>query len=206
MSGTRSASGNGFDHPAVVGIDRATDAAVGRLRGHAGADRVLYGLSQAANHSLLWHAINLVDAVVGGAAAGSDHARRALRRSVILGVEQALVNGPIKLAFRRSRPSTVDDHPHDLRTPSTSSFPSGHASAAACATVLLARDLGAAPAWAGLAAAVAWSRVHVGAHHASDVAGGAVLGASLAVAAGRLWPPPGADPGPARYRGGDVRG
>ena len=45
------------------------------------------------------------------------------------GVEQAVVNGPIKLVFRRQRPSPLDDHPHDLRAPHTSSFPSGHASA-----------------------------------------------------------------------------
>ena len=164
----------------------ATEAAADSLRGHPALDRVLYAASQAANHSMLWHGINLVDAVVGG----PQRRRRALRRSAILALEQALVNGPVKSVFRRERPAVVDDHPHDLRSPLTSSFPSGHASAGACATVLLSRDLGHGPAWATLAAVVAWSRVHVGVHHATDVVGGAVLGAGLAVAAGALWPPP----------------
>jgi undecaprenyl-diphosphatase len=195
------APGNGFDHPAVTGVDRATDAAVDRLRGHPTADRVLYALSQAGNHSLLWHGINAVDAVVC-----PSHRSRALRRSVILGIEQAVVNGPVKSAFRRERPTHVEDHPHDLRTPLTSSFPSGHASAGACATVLLSQDLGAAPVWAGLAAAVAWSRIHVGAHHATDVVGGAAMGTALALVIGRLWPPPGPGPHRARYRGGDATG
>jgi undecaprenyl-diphosphatase len=177
---------NGFDHPAVTGMDRATESAADLLRGHPPLDRLLYAVSQAANHSMLWHGINLVDAAVGGPV----HRRRALRRSAILAVEQALVNGLVKSLFRRERPAVVDDHPHDLRSPLTSSFPSGHASAGACATVLLSRDLGCGPAWAALASLVAWSRVHVGAHHATDVVGGAVLGAALAVGAGTLWPPP----------------
>ena len=189
----------GFDHPAVAGADRATDAVADRLRGRPVPDRVLYALSQAANHSLLWHGINLADAVVRPA-----HRRMALRRSAILVAEQALVNGPIKTVFRRERPVHVQDHPHDLRTPSTSSFPSGHASAGACATVLLSRDLGLAPRWAGLAVVVAWSRIHVGAHHASDVAGGAAIGAALGLAAGRMWPPPDTPSGRARYRGSDA--
>jgi undecaprenyl-diphosphatase len=109
---------------------------------------------------------------------------------VVLGAEQALVNGVVKTAFRRVRPDHVEDHPHDLRTPMTSSFPSGHASAGACAAVLLSHDLGAPVLWWALASAVAWSRIHVGAHHTSDVIGGAVLGAALATVAGRAWPPP----------------
>lgn len=150
----------------------------------------MYGLSQAANHSILWHGINAVDALVGGAVAGPAHRRRALRRSVVLAVEQAAVNGPIKSLFRRDRPEHVTDHPHGLRVPMTSSFPSGHASAGACAAVLLSRDLGVAPLWWALAGTVAWSRVHVGVHHASDLAGGAVVGTSLGRLAGAVWPPP----------------
>lgn len=162
------------------------DDLAARLRGHAASDRALYALSQAANHSLLWHGINAVDAVIGG----PTRRRQAVRRSVILAAEQAAVNGPVKSLFRRQRPDHVTDHPHDLRTPVTSSFPSGHASAGACAATLLTQDLGAAPVWWGLAAAVAWSRVHVGAHHATDLVGGAAVGTVLARAAGRLWPPP----------------
>jgi len=173
----------------VIRFDAAVDAVAARGRGHRNADRVLYALSQAANHSLLWHGINLVDAVVGGSARGPEHRRRALRRSAVLAVEQALVNGPVKSLFRRRRPEAVADHPHQLRTPQTSSFPSGHASAGACAATLLSRDLGVAPLWWTLAAAVSWSRVHVGVHHGSDLVGGAALGAALGRLSTSVWPP-----------------
>jgi undecaprenyl-diphosphatase len=194
--------GRGFAHPLVTRLDSATDAAAARLRGRAPVDRAMYALSQAGNHSMVWHGINLVDAVVGG----PEHRRRALRRSAVLVVEQAVVNGPVKVVFRRARPDHVVDHPHALREPSTSSFPSGHASAGACATVLLSHDLGAGPLWATLAAAVAWSRVHVGAHHGSDIAGGAAIGAALGALAGRVWPPPESSARAGRYREGDARG
>lgn len=172
-----------FLHPLVATFDDRVDALAARLRGRGAADRAFYALSQAANHSLLWHGINLGDALVAGRAGR----RRALRRSIILAVDQAVVNGPVKLVFRRGRPQPAIDHPHPLRAPVTSSFPSGHASAGACAATLLSHDLGAGPLWWSLAAGVAWSRVHVGVHHGSDIAGGAVLGLALARIGERLW-------------------
>jgi undecaprenyl-diphosphatase len=171
--------------PAVAGLDGAAAVVARHARGR-GADRAIYLLSQAANHSMLWHGINLVDAVVGG----RSHRRRALRRSVIVAVEQAAVNGPIKALVARDRPDARTDHPHGLRTPRTSSFPSGHASAAACSATLLTKDLGVGPLWWSLALAVSWSRVHVGVHHASDVAGGLAVGRTLARVAGVVWPVP----------------
>jgi len=170
--------------PGVVGFDAAVARIVEQVRDRR-ADRALYLLSQAANHSLLWHGINAVDAVVGG----PTHRRRALRRSVIVAVEQAVVNGPIKAVVARERPAFRADHPHVLRVPLTSSFPSGHASAAACSATLLSRDLGGAPVWWGLAGLVSWSRLHVGVHHASDVAAGLALGRMLAAVAAMAWPP-----------------
>jgi len=182
-----------LDSPGVRLLDAGVDRTASRLRGTPVVDRALYGLSQAANHSALWHGINLVDATIAtavGGPGGRARRNRALRRSILLGAEQAVVNGPIKSLFRRSRPTTVTDHPHQLRAPLTSSFPSGHASAGACAATLLSRDLGVPLLWWSIAGAVAWSRVHVGAHHASDLVGGAVAGRSLGRLAGHLWPPP----------------
>ena len=169
---------------AVLALDRrAVDLAV-RLRGCKALDRAMYGFSEVANHSLLWHSINLIDGLTGD----RTHRRRALRRSAIIATEQALVNGPVKLIARRERPIALVHQPHELRVPRTSSFPSGHASAATCAATLLSRDLGLAPVWWTLAAAVGWSRVHVGVHHASDVVAGVAVGATLAQVAGRVWP------------------
>lgn len=169
--------------PAVIALDDAAHRLAVRLRGKPLLDRAFYGITEAANHSLLWHGINLIDGLVSG----PERRRLALRRSVIVATEQALVNGPAKFGVKRKRPTALTSHPYRLRTPRTSSFPSGHASAGACAATLLTRDLGHGPLWWSLAALVSWSRVHVGVHHASDVVGGMVVGRTLATAAGLLW-------------------
>ncbi|MFZ4433002.1 MAG: phosphatase PAP2 family protein [Microthrixaceae bacterium] len=183
-----------FGHPAVRAVDAIGEGLARAGRGVPRVDRALYTLSEAGNHSAIWHGINLVDATVGAAltgARGGDGSRRrrnAVRRSAVLLTEQVVVNGIVKSRFRRLRPTTVDDHPHDLRTPRTSSFPSGHASAGACSATMLSADLGAAPVWWLLAAGVAWSRVHVGAHHASDVLGGITIGRIVGQVAVAIWP------------------
>lgn len=175
----RSALTRALDHPAARRVDSAAVAAAAALKGRPGVDRVAYVVSEAANHSILWHAINAVDAAVGG----PTRRRNAVRRSVVLAVEQALVNGPVKMVAVRQRPIVAEAHRYTLRTPRTSSFPSGHASAAACSATLLTHDLGGAWLWWPLAAAVAWSRVQVGVHHGTDVLAGAGVGRVLALAA-----------------------
>ena len=168
----------------VKGFDKSADQIAKTAHGSVPADRLFYALSQAANHSLLWHGINAVDAMTASPA----RRRRAFRRSAIIATEQALINGPIKHIAQRERPTAKEHHPHELRAPKTSSFPSGHASAAACAATLLSEDLGMAPLWWMLAAGVSWSRVHVGVHHASDVVAGLIAGRTIARTAQRFWP------------------
>ncbi|MEC7714384.1 MAG: phosphatase PAP2 family protein, partial [Actinomycetota bacterium] len=56
------------------------------------------------------------------------------------------------------------------------SFPSGHASSAVLAASILSKGSKLAPAYKVLAALVATSRIHVRAHHASDVIAGAAVG------------------------------
>jgi len=69
-----------------------------------------------------------------------------------------------------------------LPAPPLPSFPSGHAVLAAIAVVVAhARSRRLALALLPLAGLVALSRVHVGHHHATDVIGGALLGAGLGV-------------------------
>jgi undecaprenyl-diphosphatase len=92
------------------------------------------------------------------------------------------VNGAVKSAFRRERPVHDEERPHNLRQPLTSSFPSGHASAAFLAATLLAERSRIRPLWYAAAGVVAASRVHVRIHHASDV----VVGAGIGLALGRL--------------------
>ena len=73
----------------------------------------------------------------------------------------------------------MEAHPLPFRQPITSSFPSGHATAAFCAATLLAENERRAPVYYALATVVALSRIHTKIHHASDVVGGIVIGLVL---------------------------
>ena len=67
-------------------------------------------------------------------------------------------------------------HQHKIRKPQTSSFPSGHASSAVLAASILSEGSKLSAVYKVLAALVATSRIHVRAHHASDVIAGATVG------------------------------
>ena len=167
---------------AVAGFDRAVDKYFeAHLRGHAPLDWLMYGASAAAEHSILWLAL----AGLQGWHRGHLH-RALLRAGAAFAAESVLVNGLVKLAFRRKRPQSGRPRPLPLRTPRTSSFPSGHASAAFFAAAVL-RDRRSWPFYYALAAVVASSRAHVRIHHASDVVAGAALGAVLGEAARRAF-------------------
>lgn len=172
---------------AIVGFDDAVDRRMARLRGDPVADKVFYGASELADWSFIWHLIGTGQALLPGRSPMS-----AVRLSVILGVESLLVNGGIKSLFRRTRPEWEAAHarPFRLRTPRSSSFPSGHASSAFTAAVVLAEDDPLAPVYFALAAVVAASRPYVKIHHASDVVAGAALGVVLGTVAKRVWPKP----------------
>ena len=110
-------------------------------------------------------------------------------------LEQAAQNereSATKAVFRRERPvlEGTGSRPHRLRTPRTSSFPSGHASAATVAVMMLGRRRGllTRAALAVLGTVVASSRVHVRIHHPSDVVGGVAVGYVLGRVARRLLP------------------
>lgn len=169
-------------------LDRAVDQVFERTTRRAPAlDRLFYAASEAADFSVLWHLIGSSRALLD-----SREEAAAVRLSVCLGIEAALVNGPVKAIFNRSRPVDPTPRSRQVRQPRTSSFPSGHASAAAVAATLLA-DRSRVPAvWYGLAALVATSRVHVGIHHGSDVVAGAAVGLVLGRVALRVWPLPSA--------------
>ena len=179
------------------GLDRAVDRAFERsTRRVASLDRLFYAASEAADFSVLWHLVGATRALTGG----KEDEAAAIRLSVCLGIEAALVNGPVKSLFNRSRPIDPTPRARQVRQPRTSSFPSGHASAAAMAATLLA-DRSRVPAlWYGLAAVVAMSRIHVSIHHASDVVAGAAVGLALGRVALRVWPVPAAAPAAAQAR------
>ena len=167
---------------AVAVFDAAVDRRVDRVRGNPTLDRVMYTASELGNFSLIWHLVNTTRAV-----APDRRLSHAVRVAAILGVESALVNGPVKNLFRRHRPVWEHERPFRLRVPKTSSFPSGHASSAAVAAGMLSERDKAWPLYYGAGAVVAASRVYVGIHHASDVLAGALVGVALAKGAKRLW-------------------
>jgi undecaprenyl-diphosphatase len=93
-------------------------------------------------------------------------------------------SGALKELVERDRPPLSRPVPEPLlETPSTYSFPSGHATVAfACATVL-ALAVPRLRWWLyALAALIAFSRVYVGVHYPGDVVAGAVLGVAIATA------------------------
>lgn len=142
-------------------------------------DRFFYSLSTAADHSALWFALGAVEALRRG------ESSFAVRFGAAVAIESGLTNGLIKSAFRRVRPPRHPFHPaegrlpYGMRRPITSSFPSGHATAAFTAATLLSTNARNRPVWFALAGVVAGSRVYVRMHHASDVVAGAALGLVL---------------------------
>jgi undecaprenyl-diphosphatase len=163
---------------AIIRCDLAIDRAVDRARSPA-LDGIAYRLSSSADHSLLWNLCGTLTAIARG-----DDVGFAARFVGAMGVESLLTNGVIKSAFRRVRPAAYEDlvFRYGLHRPITSSFPSGHATAAFCA----ARLLGGGAGWYTLAAAVASTRVYVRLHHASDVVAGATFGLVLGSALRRF--------------------
>jgi undecaprenyl-diphosphatase len=107
---------------------------------------------------------------------------------VILSAESLLVNQGIKRLFRRTRPVWDQPRAFVIRRPLTSSFPSGHASAAFTAATVLSEDDPLGPAYYVAASVVAASRIYVKIHHASDVAAGVVTGLAFGHLARRIWP------------------
>jgi undecaprenyl-diphosphatase len=168
----------------VDAFDLAVDHAFDRLRGRTVPDRVFYAASQLGDFGLIW----VLMGTVKGLRRGDDLAT-ALRMTAAMGAESVLVNGIIKSFFRRTRPPWDIDRPLYVRRPLTSSFPSGHATSAVSAAMMLSEDDEWWPLYVAMAAVVASSRIYVKIHHASDVAAGVAVGVVLGTIGRRLMPP-----------------
>jgi diacylglycerol kinase family enzyme/membrane-associated phospholipid phosphatase len=154
-----------------------------------GLEHVLPRLSRSADHGVLWCGI-----AAGLSVTGRARLRRAALRGVVaVGIASPLVNVVGKQLFRRARPR-IEPVPRiriRRRLPTSPAFPSGHsASAAAFGTALALEAPGyvAVPV-AGLATAVAASRVYTGAHYPGDVLAGMIFGSAAALGTRLVWRP-----------------
>jgi membrane-associated phospholipid phosphatase len=168
-------------------FDAAADRIFERTRGIPSVDLLAAIVSNLADYGFAWSVV----AGFKGRHKGPQRTR-ALRALSVSGVLSAGVNTLVKNMVGRQRPGR--DEPVEgpgalVRTPSSSSFPSGHTLAAFCTAVVLADSPAELVAFCTFAAAVAASRVHLGAHHASDVAGGALIGMALGLVARVAVPP-----------------
>lgn len=160
-------------------VDAALYAAVARTPTPT-LDVAMARLSRAADYSRLW-----VASAAGLAAVGGTRGRRAARVGIAsVGVTAAVVNLAFKPLGRRTRPARAAEEvpiARHVRMPSSTSFPSGHsATAFAFATAVGHVHPRAGIPLRGLAALVAYSRVHTGVHFPGDVVAGALAGTALA--------------------------
>jgi len=174
--------GQGHLGPHVDAFDTWVDDALELLRGNAIADRVFTTASHVGDFSLIWHGISIVRAVAKG------RPDQIVVLAVMLGAESLIVNQGVKRLFRRERPTTTGDDRLQVRKPKTSSFPSGHASSAAFAAMVLSGWDGPklGMLWWKIAAIVGISRAYVRIHHGSDVVAGAVVGTLLGLVGRRI--------------------
>lgn len=168
-----------------------------RLASDSGVlNNTLVPLGKIADRSFLWMFIALGLAGFGGRAGR----RGAMRGMLSIAVTSALVNFPLKMVARRSRPQGRSVRTRFGRVPTSSSFPSGHsASAAAFATGTSLEMPRAALPLTALAAGVGVSRVYAGVHYPTDVLAGALTGAVVAAGLTRLWPVANATPAEVRW-------
>jgi membrane-associated phospholipid phosphatase len=156
----------------VSTIDEAVDAAFEPLRGRPGIDRAAALVSNLADYGFVW----VLLAGLRARRRGADR-RRAVVGLAAAGFSSLLVSRVVKAAVERQRP---EDHLDvGVRTPTSSSFPSGHTLAAFCTAFVLGDSQAGTAANVGFATAVAVSRIHLRAHHPTDVIGGAAIGSVL---------------------------
>ena len=136
-------------------------------------------LSNAANYSRLWLGVAGAVALIGG----KRGRRAALEGVAAIGATSAAVNLGVKPLANRRRPDREADA-HDARSvrmPESTSFPSGHSASAFAFAYAVGRHVPVLAVPIRLfAGGVAYSRVHTGVHHPSDVVVGSVLGTVLA--------------------------
>jgi undecaprenyl-diphosphatase len=165
---------------AVHSIDQRVDGWFEPYRGRPALDGTAKLITGLGDHGLMW----ALTTAWRARRPGPDRAS-AIRALAVAGVESRLINSALKGSIGRSRPDRtglkVSEGGVPVREPTTSSFPSGHTLAGFCAATVMCRpgDRAGNALLLSSATLVGLSRLHLRAHHASDVVGGAVIGVSL---------------------------
>jgi undecaprenyl-diphosphatase len=171
----------------VAAIDDRVDAWFEPWRGQPVVDAMARIVSGLGDRGLLWAASTAWRARRPG-----SRRNRAVRALAVAGAESSVVNAALKAVIGRPRPDTADlrlgDNIVPLREPTTSSFPSGHTLAAFCAATVLSErdDLSGNALLFACAGLIGISRIHLRAHHTSDVLGGMAIGTVLGLVGRRL--------------------
>jgi undecaprenyl-diphosphatase len=172
---------------AVHAVDERVDAWFEPNRGRPALDGAAKLITGLGDHGLLWAGLTAWRARRSG-----PERWQAVRALAIAGVQSNLVNSTLKQSIGRSRPDrtglNVTEGGLPVREPTSSSFPSGHTLAAFCAATVMCRPNDRAGNVLLLTSAtlVGLSRLHLRAHHASDVLGGAAIGTALGLIGRRL--------------------
>lgn len=150
-------------------------------------DVPLRRLSRATDGGVLWLAM------AGGLAVtrGRRGRRVALEGVVSLAATAVTVNLGVKTLIRRRRPDRAGHDRSPARRvphPASTSFPSGHSATSFAFAYTIGRHLPLVGIPIRLvAAAVAYSRVHIGVHYPGDVIVGSIMGAGTAAAVEAVW-------------------
>ena len=169
-------------------IESADQAIMARISAESSPmlDRFLPALSRSADFFVLWIGI------AAALAAGHDERgrRAALRGLAGMVIASTASNVLAKGLVRRPRPAVeVPPDRRPGRTPVTSSFPSGHAAAAAAFATGVGLEMPALAVPVGaLAVAVGVARVVNGVHYPSDIVGGWAVGVGVGMLTLRWWP------------------
>jgi undecaprenyl-diphosphatase len=164
----------------VHAVDDRVDAWFEPLRGRPGLDGAAKVVTGLGDHGIMWAATTLWRARHTG-----PERARSVRALAIAGVESTIVNRTLKAVVGRTRPDPegleLSASGVPVRTPTSSSFPSGHTLAAFCAVTVMSQrgDRSGNILLFSAATLVGISRLHLRAHHASDVIGGAAIGTAI---------------------------
>ncbi len=168
-------------------VDDRVDGWFEPFRGSPGLDGAAKLITGLGDHGLMWAATTAWRARHPG-----PSRVRSVRALAVAGAESSIVNAGLKAIIGRSRPDRAGlqlaEGGVPVREPRTSSFPSGHTLAAFCAATVMSEpgDRSGNALLFTSAALVGLSRLHLRAHHASDVVGGAAIGIALGVVGRRL--------------------